>query len=259
MSSGFDERQRTDYETVGWARLRGVVDRQRLSVLEQLYDVTIRPHLQRQPGQREVLQYPGACRQNPVLLTELRQLIGPLASEVLNCTHVQLLQDAFVHKAAGCAGSIPWHQDYSYTGYLSPPATISLRIALSEETPRSGCMRVLEGSHRWPMENPLDIGAMTMDASAIDFLPRDVAQSLDEHCAWVDLKAGDVSIHQCKTLHGSLQNTTDAARKTIVCHVFDGDCVLDASRLPDPALAQHFDVDSHGHLSTKSFPLLFGQ
>lgn len=241
----------------GWIRLRSVLDAPSLNVLEKHYDASIRPYLLRQHmGRQEVVQFPGACRQNPAMLELLKDILGPVARQVLECTRVQLLQDAFVHKVAGCRGTIPWHQDYSYTGYLDPPSTISLRIALSHETRDSGCMRVLDGSHLWPMDNPLDIGAMTMDASAIDFLPDDVADAHERYSEWVTLEPGDVSVHHCKTLHGSLANTTADARKTIVCHVFDGKSLFDADRLPDPALAGHFDVDERGHLRTRSFPLL---
>ena len=248
MEVDVSEQHKAQYENRGWTTIRGAVTQERLRVMEQLYDAGVGPYLRPHLAKREVFQYPGACRQNRTLLAEVTEIIGPLAGAILESSRVQLLQDAFVHKAAGCQGTIPWHQDYSYTGYLDPPSTISLRIALSQETPESGCMRVLDGSHRWPMDTPLDIGAMTMDASAIDFLPDDVADSHENYSAWVPLEPGDISVHHCKTLHGSLANATSSARKTIVCHVFDGNSVFDASRLPDPTVAEHFDVDEDGHL-----------
>ena len=72
----------------------------------------------------------------------------------------------------------------------------------------------------------------------------------------IELNAGDVSIHHCLTYHGSYENSTGRVQKTIVTHVFDGDCRLKHERLPSNAV-HLFHTDIKGHLLPSSFPLLF--
>jgi ectoine hydroxylase-related dioxygenase (phytanoyl-CoA dioxygenase family) len=70
------------------------------------------------------------------------------------------------------------------------------------------------------------------------------------------VRAGDVTIHHCLTLHGSDPNRSSRPRKTIVTHLFSGDCRLVPDRLPAAQL-HHFSTDEDGHLTAPAFPQLY--
>jgi ectoine hydroxylase-related dioxygenase (phytanoyl-CoA dioxygenase family) len=72
----------------------------------------------------------------------------------------------------------------------------------------------------------------------------------------LEVRAGDVTIHHCLTLHGSGHNTSARPRKTIITHLVSGDCRLVPERLPRAALG-HFSTDDQGHLTPPAFPTLF--
>jgi YD repeat-containing protein len=56
-------------------------------------------------------------------------------------------------------------------------------------------------------------------------------------------------------LHGSGDNTSDRPRKTVIAHLFNGDCTLVRERLPRQV--QHrFTTDEQGHLTAPAFPTL---
>jgi phytanoyl-CoA hydroxylase len=182
--------------------------------------------------------------------------LAALAAEALGCARVQLLQDSLLYKPAGEGGSVHWHQDHTYVGFLSPPRVVSLRLALLPEREASGCLRVVDGSHRW---GPIgDLSALT--ATRVDSLLPSLSDAQRDAVAAarpVELAPGDVSIHHCLTLHGSGPNRDAGPRKTVILRMFDAACRLDASRLPAAARG-HFPVEPDGSLSAAVFPVVHG-
>ena len=179
-----------------------------------------------------------------------------LARAALDCATVQLLQDSVLYKPAQDGGSVEWHQDHTYVGYLTPPRVVSLRIALLAEDEGSGCMRVVDSSHRWgPVGGVRALSESRVDSVLALLSPEQRAAIDSAHS--LELEAGDVSLHHCLTLHGSGPNRADRPRKTIVLRMFDGKCRLDRTRLP-PGAAVHFPTDRNDRLSTSAFPRLIG-
>ena len=124
------------------------------------------------------------------------------------------------------------------------------------EDERSGCLRVVDGSHRWG-----SVGAVrALSESQVDsLLPslRPEQQAALADARLLELEPGDVTIHHCLTLHGSGPNRSQRARKTVILRIFDGDCRLDPTRLP-PGAEAHFPTDETGRLATSAFPRLLG-
>lgn len=71
----------------------------------------------------------------------------------------------------------------------------------------------------------------------------------------LEVRAGDVTIHHCLTLHGSGNNTSARPRKTIITHLFSGDCRLVSERLPRGA--RHQFTDGKGISPRRRSPTLF--
>lgn len=96
------------------------------------------------------------------------------------------------------------HQDLNYIVENSSPS-VSAWVALSDSTRRSGCMRVIPGSHKGEILQHSD--------SAIEnnMVPSSV--ELDESRAVdVELRTGEMSLHDGRIVHGSEPNRSDDKR-----------------------------------------------
>jgi ectoine hydroxylase-related dioxygenase (phytanoyl-CoA dioxygenase family) len=239
----------TEFDRQGWLVVRRVVAESELTRLLRSFDALIREVAC--PGGLLAINRPavfGAFAQD--------RRFASLVQAALDCASVQLLQDSVLYKPAQDGGSVKWHQDHTYVGYLTPPRVVSLRIALVAEDERSGCMRVVDGSHRWgPVSEVRALSEPRID-SVLPLLSPEKRAAV-ESARSLELEAGDVSLHHCLTLHGSGPNRTGRPRKTIILRMFDGECRLDRSRLPLGAEV-HFPTDENGRLSTSAFPRLIG-
>ena len=114
----------------------------------------------------------------------------------------------FFKKAAGSPDYVSWHQDATYWG-LEPPDIVTAWVALSPSTAESGCMRVVPGSHRWPILPHRETYADHNLLSRGQEIAVDVAedQALD-----VVLAPGQMSLHHVLIAHGSAPNRASHAR-----------------------------------------------
>ena len=97
---------------------------------------------------------------------------------------------------------VSWHQDSVYSKWhLSP--SVSAWIALSTSNARSGCMRVIAGSHR---EGRLDHDEV-LDHNNLLRRGERIAVTVDESRAVdIELRPGEMSLHHCNIIHGSDAN-----------------------------------------------------
>lgn len=104
---------------------------------------------------------------------------------------------------------VSWHQDGVHSGIAGPGVTAW--VALTDSTAANGCLRVVRGSHRLGTL-PYAPGAMTPGN-----LNRngDVVQlAIDESDLMdVEIRAGEMSLHDVNAVHGSGPNTS-ATRRT---------------------------------------------
>lgn len=103
---------------------------------------------------------------------------------------------------------VSWHQDSVYSGWHLTPS-VSAWVALSPSTPRSGCMRVIAGSH----ERGVLAHAEVRDRDNLLRRGERVVDEVDERDA-VDLvlRPGEMSLHHCNIIHGSGPNRSDEKR-----------------------------------------------
>lgn len=248
------------FDEHGWIVLRDVVSSDRLAALGDAFDRVVGPFVAGPAtGQgKGIWQIPGARNMAPGLMAHLDHELSGRVAALLGAASVRLLQDTLIFKPAGAAGEVELHQDYTYTGFLNPPASASIRLSLSPADRLGGCLYVIDGSHRWGPLGQLAIGSSAMqgDGEVLARLPVECRDQVDERRVALELAPGDVTIHHCLTLHGSYPNLSDVTRKTIVTHVFDSACTVLPDRLPQGAAA-HLPTDHEGRLTGDGFPALY--
>ena len=154
---------------------------------------------------------------------------GALAARALGARRIQLLQDSMLYKPAHDGGTVEWHQDYTYVGFVTPPRVLAIRIALCAEDEANGCMRVVDGSHRWgPVGDVRALRETRVDSLLPSLTPAQAAALATARP--LALAAGDVSVHHCLTLHGSPPNRSDGGADDHPPDVRTADCRLDPAR-----------------------------
>ena len=189
----------------------------------------------------------GVAALSPLLTAQVRdaQLAQRIAA-LLRAPRVQLLQDTALVKPPHSRARVEWHQDHTYTGYIAE--CVSVRMALTDCTLLSGCLRVLDGSHRAGFRGalrPLTSREVTDDSHHMP----------DGEVVPVELRAGDVSVHHCLTFHCSEENRSDKPRMTLIARMFDARQKLVCAKVPKGYEAW-FPTDPEGHLTGETFPLL---
>ncbi len=103
---------------------------------------------------------------------------------------------------------ISWHQDGTYWGLDSTQVTTAW-IALSDSTVENGCMRVVKGSHKQDILPHIDTYAEHNLLSRGQEVQVEVKE---EDATDVVLKAGEMSLHHVRIIHGSNPNRSDIKR-----------------------------------------------
>lgn len=131
----------------------------------------------------------------PNILNAVEQILGP---EVL------IQGTLILCKQAHDPSFVTWHQDVNYAPENSSP-TVSAWVALSHSSRRSGCMRVLPGSHKG--------GILPHSGTVVENNMLTYSVKVDESNAIdIELRAGEMSLHQAAIVHGSLPNQSDDKR-----------------------------------------------
>lgn len=139
------------------------------------------------------------------ILDAVEDLIGP---DILCWNTVWWIKEAHSRTF------VSWHQDVRYWG-LDTSDLVTVWLALSTASAKSGCMRILPGSHRgevMPHEDEYkDDNLLTRG--------QQIAVSIDEtKTVAMELEAGQVSLHNIGLAHASNPNRTDDRRIGISMH-----------------------------------------
>ena len=146
-------------------------------------------------------------------------LISPLLDEVthnskiLDCVqsligkNILVCSTTLFIKNSNEKGFVSYHQDAKYIG-LNPLNWVTAWVALTDSNENNGCMRMLTGSHKYDLkkhnENFND-GNLLTRGQTINNVPT-------KKTIPIILKAGQISLHHPKIIHGSGQNKSNDRR-----------------------------------------------
>jgi phytanoyl-CoA hydroxylase len=126
------------------------------------------------------------------------------------------VQTMLYFKPAGARGQA-LHQDQFYLR-VKPGTCMAAWLALDDCDEENGCMRVVPGSHTWPVlcTTPAD--------TSVSFTDVTVPIPEDQEVRPVRMRAGDVLFFNGSLVHGSYPNTSrDRFRRSLIGHYIAGD------------------------------------
>jgi len=148
--------------------------------------------LKSSPEWMEVATYPD-------LLDIAEQIMGP---------DIILWGTTLFYKKARKGLETPWHQDHRHYP-ISPMATTTIWIAVTECTTANGCLRLIPGSHKVgePMEHHITDDLTRFIQSSIPPDRIDESRAVD-----AVLQPGELVIFDAPIIHGASPNSGETAR-----------------------------------------------
>jgi phytanoyl-CoA hydroxylase len=140
---------------------------------------------------------------SPALANRLRQLLGPTV--LMPLAH----HNCIMTKEPKHSSDTGWHQDIRYWAF-ERPELVSVWLALTSETTKNGCLRLIPGSHRLN----LDRDRFDRDLFLRPELPEN--QELIEKAIWAELEPGDVLFFHARTFHAASRNFTELTKFSVV-------------------------------------------
>lgn len=148
---------------------------------------------------------------------------------------------------------VAWHQDVTYWGF-EPPKAVTVWLAIDDADVENGCMRVIPGSHK---RGQLPHGKSTRPGNLLSINQEIPHEMVDESTALdFPLKAGQASLHDGLTIHGSNPNRSNRRRCGMTIRFTTPDVRF---RVEDnfrsfwaPMLVR--GQDRFGHLKMRPFP-----
>ena len=136
---------------------------------------------------------------HPAILNLVRSLLGN--DLMVWTTHIY-------PKEPGDGRFISWHQDSAHWG-LDSNQVLSVWVALTDATRENGCMRMIPGSHHNGQVEHQD----TRDSNNILTRGQTISNGIEEdRSVWIELKAGEVSVHHVDMFHASTPNQSNQRR-----------------------------------------------
>lgn len=165
------------------------------------------PHKQH-PIYDEILKHSGVT-------DVLRDLLGDNAT---------LITAKLNTKAPGGGAAVEWHQDWAFYPHTNDDL-LAFGLMLDDVTPENGPLQVIPGSHKGPVlshqMNGLFCGAVDPDDPDFDA----------SKIVTLTGKAGSMTVHHARTLHGSSPNLSDRPRLILFYEIAKADAwpILGAS------------------------------
>ncbi|NBO81548.1 MAG: phytanoyl-CoA dioxygenase family protein [Betaproteobacteria bacterium] len=144
---------------------------------------------------------------SPKLLSLMTPILGP--SVRMHTSKLNL-------KSADFGAPVEWHQDWAFYPHTNDDV-LALGVLLDDFTPDNGPMMVVPGTHRGPIHDHHHQGVFV---GAID--PRRITDDIDRAVPLI-AKAGSVTLHHARLIHGSALNTSRRPRSFLLYEAMAAD------------------------------------
>ena len=111
-------------------------------------------------------------------------------------------------KSAGYGAAVEWHQDWAFYPHTNQDV-LAVGILLDDMTSENGPVLMVPGTHKGPLQNHHSDGAFC-GAIARQETKLDISTAQEVHA-----KAGSISIHHARLVHGSSMNRSNDQRRIL--------------------------------------------
>ena len=164
---------------------------------------------------------------NSKILDAVESLIG---KNILVCGTTLFIKNPYEK------GFVSYHQDAKYIG-LEPHNWVTAWVAITDSNEKNGCMRMWSGSHKDNLKDHNQMfneGNLLTRGQTVNNVPKEKVKPLI-------LKAGQMSLHHPKVVHGSEQNQSNDRRIGFVIQSYIGTNVKQVLGINNVQLARGLD------------------
>lgn len=191
-------------------------------------------------------------------------LISAIAARLARTKEIRLFADSLIDKQPvrnNDPGAIGWHKDKAYWPTCTSDKLLTVWIPLQDCTRDMGPVVHIDGSHLWEDNEDLKSLYSFGDAKINAFEAYINTHKQGHKKTPVVLKKGQVSFHNCHTVHGSFANVSDRSRMALAVHLQDGDNAYQKAFKPDGELIKigydHMCTQDENGLPDYSDPNMF--
>ncbi|HEY3872239.1 MAG TPA: phytanoyl-CoA dioxygenase family protein [Actinocrinis sp.] len=188
---------------------------------------------------------------DPIAKILLKPEIGAIAARLAGADRIRVFQSTLIYKppiAGEPTNLVPWHFDKHYWATSSSERMLTAFVPFHDCGEREGTITMVDGSHLWRETGRQD--SMTRHFAERDRtdLERVLAENAAHNHAEVHkvpmiIPKGHMSLHHCRTYHGSGANLSGRPRRAFSLHLQDGENEYRRFTLNDgSAVAYNHDV-----------------
>ena len=149
-----------------------------------------------------------------------KPILGAIAA-LLAGDDIRLWHDQLLYKPPSepdAPQAVGWHTDYGYWRTCSSPEMLTAWVPFTDMDEAIGTIAFVDGSHQWPANNHLNFFSSDLDGLEQQFNTGGAAVVKSPAL----LQRGQVTFHNCRTIHGSAPNHTGRPRRSIALHLQPG-------------------------------------
>ena len=229
--------QKTFYDTNGYLMVENVVSADQLQKMQEVTNALIEASKQISESDEVYDLDKGHSADSPRLTRiKLPHKRDPIFQEVLTASGITkvlndllgpdtaLITSKLNTKAPGGGAAVEWHQDWAFYPHTNDDL-LAFGVLLEDVEEDNGPLMVIPGTHKAPI---LSHHANGVFCGAID--PDDPLFEAEKAITLTG-KAGSMTVHHSRLLHGSAPNVSDRARKILFFEVAKADAwpILGAS------------------------------
>lgn len=171
---------------------------------------------------------------HPAILDVVEKILGP---------NIMIYGVEFFIKEPNTKHIVSMHQDLTYWGLGEIDGMVTAWLALSPATSESGCMDMVQGSHKnsiLPHEDTFNENNLLSRGQEI------AVEVADSDKTAIEIMPGELSLHHGLMIHGSGPNSSDDRRIAAVIRYISPDIKPESETIPDYAMLVRGN-DPNGH------------
>ncbi len=169
-------------------------------------------------------------------------LLGAIAARLSGSPHIRLWHDQLLYKPPQDPlkpTNVGWHTDRGYWKTCTSPQMLTAWIPFHDCDAQMGTITMIDGSQHWP-DNTDHLDFFSSDLDGLEQKFSTGGQPIVK--VPMNLLKGQVSFHNCLTIHGSGPNYSTQPRRSIAVHLQDDANRYQEFHYPDGRPAHH-DLD----------------